>query len=460
MCQRSANLHWVNPGRFALSTRFDLDDTPPQHWWIKKYHIDKSLCGDHPSVHFWCTPFTMKASNLPLTASFTPPRRSGIRLVSVPLLCIFAFIVLAQFWLLPSFLSHRPAHESRLYEHHVERLRAGLQKCAEFERPQTQYSESDVFSRANPRWNSISGQNETLVLRNVTLFDGDKILEGSVDIAFSKGVFTAITAASQDLLLHGARSVEMGGKFVTPGLVDMHSHHLTMNWPLLRATDDTNEVNDVFGPLTPFVRSLDGMKPYDQATTMIRSGGVTTSLILPGSANIMGGEAFIVKNVLRGGKDGEESVEEMLLEHGVPKLDQRRYMKMACGENPRRVYKHTRMGNAWLFRKHMEKTVELKTRQDEWCLAAAVAHERKDSLLIRRLTTATESQSGGLPEELELESSLAILRGKVGVNIHCYEPEDFEDMILHSREFGFRIQAFHHALSAWKVPELIKNSGE
>jgi hypothetical protein len=53
-----------------------------------------------------------------------------------------------------------------------------------------------------------------------------------------------------------------------------------------------------------------------------------------------------------------------------------------------------------------------------------------------------------------------MLRGKVGVNIHCYETEDFWDMIHHSKEFGFRIQAFHHALEAWKVPEMIKDSGE
>jgi hypothetical protein len=127
---------------------------------------------------------------------------------------------------------------------------------------------------------------------------------------------------------------------------------------------------------------------------------------------------------LRAGKDGEESVAEMLLEHGVAKPDWRRYMKMACGENPRRVYKHTRMGNAWVFRKHMERSVELKLKQDEWCLNAAIAREKKDASKIVSLTMFKDGKSGGLPEELELESSVAILRGKVGVNIHCYEPEE------------------------------------
>ena len=126
-----------------------------------------------------------------------------------------------------------------------------------------------------------------------------------------------------------------------------------MTWPLLSSTDDTNEMNPAFGPLTPFVRIIDSLKAYDYATTVIASGGVTTSLILPGSANIMGGEAVVVKNVLKSGDNEEFVVEELLLEHGEPVEHRRRYMKMACGENPRGVYKHTRLGNAYIFRKQV-----------------------------------------------------------------------------------------------------------
>jgi hypothetical protein len=114
------------------------------------------------------------------------------------------------------------------------------------------------------------------------------------------------------------------------------------------------------------------------------------------------------------------------------------------------------MGNAFIFRKHMERAVDLKTQQDAWCLSAAAAQESGSEAAIMSLT----APKGGLPEELELDSSVGILRGKVGVNTHCYEPEDMEDMLLHSKEFGFRIQAFHHALSAWKIPELLKDRGE
>lgn len=131
---------------------------------------------------------------------------------------------------------------------------------------------------------------------------------------------------------------------------------------------------------------------------------------------------------------------------------------MACGENPRRVYKHTRMGNAWIFRKHLERARVLREKQDAWCLSAAAVRESGNAAAISAFMDSTVKDED--TDALELDSTIAMLRGKIGINVHCYEPEDFEDMLGHSKEFGFRIQAFHHALSAWKVPELIKDSGE
>lgn len=204
---------------------------------------------------------------------------------------------------------------------------------------------------------------------------------------------------------------------------------------------------------------VDSLKAYDPATAIIASGGVTTSLILPGSANIMGGEAVVVKNMLNSGKDSEIVVEDMLLEHGIPKYERRRYMKMACGENPRRVYKHTRMGNAWYLRKHMERARELKDQQDSFCLEAAAVRESGNAAVMSEFLHRVAREESAT-EMLEYDSTIAMLRGQVGINVHCYEPEDFEDMLMHSKEFGFRIQAFHHALEAWQVPEMIKDSGE
>ncbi|KAL1848622.1 hypothetical protein Plec18167_002247 [Paecilomyces lecythidis] len=338
-------------------------------------------------------------------------------------------------------------------------LEAGLNRCAELTAPPAQYSFPVPADRENPRWSALGGQSKPVLLRNATLFDGD-LFQESVDIVFERGVIRTITTTSDASSIEGAIVQDLNGLVVTPGLVDMHSHHLVGGWPSFRATNDINEIHPSTGPLTPFVRALDSIKAYDPATTVIASGGVTSSLILPGSANIMGGEAVIVKNFLRAGDHGEENVEELLLEHGIPKDKRRRYMKMACGENPRRVYGHTRMGNAWILREHFARAKELRDKQDAWCLSAAAARERGDPAVISSLVAPGPDGHRGLPEELELDSTVGILRGQVGVNIHCYEPEDMEDMILHSEEFRFRIQAFHHSLSSWKIPELIKASGQ
>lgn len=195
------------------------------------------------------------------------------------------------------------------------------------------------------------------------------------------------------------------------------------------------------------------------ATEIIASGGVTTSLILPGSANIMGGEAVLVKNALKSGENAEFVVEEILLEHGIPVEERRRYMKMACGENPRRVYKHTRMGNAWYFRKHMERAQELLEMQDATCIEAEAVKASGDLQRVSSFVNIWAKETSAT-DYLEYDSTIAMLRGQVGINVHCYESEDFWDMIQHSKEFGFRIQAFHHALEAWQVPEMIKESGE
>jgi hypothetical protein len=75
--------------------------------------------------------------------------------------------------------------------------------------------------------------------------------------------------------------------------------------------------------------------------------------------------------------------------------------------------------------------------QDEGCASTTSAHQRGCLDVMRELMTPTSGETSGFPESLETESTIALLRGKVGVNIHCYESEDFESMIMISKEFGF-----------------------
>lgn len=223
------------------------------------------------------------------------------------------------------------------------------------------------------------------------------------------------------------------------------SHLGVDSWPALDGTDDTNEMTQ---PLTPFVRSLDGFNPSDPAREWVLSGGVTSTLILPGSGNIMGGEAYTVK--LR--KVDTLSTEDMLVEAGVE--DKWRYMKMACGENPKRVYGQyfhtmpsTRLGEGWLLRDQFAKATKLKDAQDDWCQAV----ENLPKYGRRRLDTP-------FPEDLQYESLVAVLRDDVKLNIHCYETHDLEAMVRHSNEYKFKISAFHHGLDAYRVPEILKRA--
>ena len=194
----------------------------------------------------------------------------------------------------------------------------------------------------------------------------------------------------------------------------------------LAATQDGNEATN---PTFPQVRSIDGFDPSDGAIGRILAGGVTSSLVLPGSANTMGGEAFAIKH--RG-----STVEEVQ----IP--DAPRYMKMACGENPKNVYGSqgrtpaSRMGSAWVMREKFEAASKLVAAQDDWCTAPNSAER--------------------FPTDLSLDSLGALLRGSLVLHTHCYRSQDFSMMFRLSDEFNFKIAAFHHALEAWKVADALR----
>ncbi|KAI8151028.1 hypothetical protein K4K49_007133 [Colletotrichum sp. SAR 10_70] len=328
----------------------------------------------------------------------------------------------------------------------------GLETCRETV-SRHQRTDDVVQRESNPRWNKISGQKQTIVLRNATLFDGDLVLPDAVDIVFEKGLIKSVeTIREKDNFPSDAVVYNLNRRFVTPGLVDIHSHHLELPFSSVSATSDVNEKPQL-GPITPFVRAIDGFKPYDPAIKIIASGGVTTSLILPGSGNIIGGQGYLVKNLPSPGENGEPIVEDLLLEHGISEESRQRYLKMACGENPKHLYGHTRLGNAWLLRQHLEKARKLKSEQNAWCRTAE--HVEGEGSKHGRIARFVE-EYGGFPEDLELEATVALLRGEFNVNIHCYEPEDFERMLAVLHEFGVHPQAFHHALEAWQVPEFLK----
>ncbi|KAJ1561548.1 hypothetical protein HK096_004275, partial [Nowakowskiella sp. JEL0078] len=249
---------------------------------------------------------------------------------------------------------------------------------------------------------------------NATLWDGTGGELLNADILFLEGLISEIGVNLN--YPEGVDVVEAEGRIVTPGIVDMHSHMGLDSWPETRGTDDTNEGTN---PVTPQLKSLDGFNINDLAIQIVNSGGVTASLILPGSANLMGGEAYAVK--LRTPKSN--SAMEMLLNYGMNKSDgkQWRWMKMACGENIKNYYGRrlkvmpvSRLGEGWLFRERFQAAKKYNTAQDDWCLKAKKISKKSKKnahLLINEI----------FPEDNLQESLGALLRGDVLLQNHCYE---------------------------------------
>ncbi|KAG2221768.1 hypothetical protein INT45_003408 [Circinella minor] len=374
-------------------------------------------------------------------------QRLGYVLCALVILCLVVGFIIALF--LPDDYSEQLPLPNR---NHIKApikagipesaLLEGLAKCEAIQRSKP-INRPDT-KRKNPR---ATADVQPVLLKNAIVWDGEGQILKDVDILLQNGVIAKIEQninVSEDMDI---KIIDVGGHVVSPGIVDMHSHLGLYSWPYLAGS---MEVNEATSPLTPFVRSLDAFNPNDKAIKIVASGGVTTALVLPGSANQMGGEAFVFK--LR--PVATTSNEDMLIQAGIDEeIDAKwRWMKMACGENPKNFYgkfgrmPKTRMGEAYLFRQRLDDARSLLNAQNDWCSAA------------QNIDPETSRLETRFPEELKLESLVALLRGDVLLNVHCYETHDIEAMIRHSIEFNFTISAFHHALDAYLIPDIIKRA--
>jgi imidazolonepropionase-like amidohydrolase len=217
-----------------------------------------------------------------------------------------------------------------------------------------------------------------------------------------------------------ATVIDAGGKYLTPGIVDSHSHI---------ALDD--DVNEATSPITPHMMMKDAFDYQDKAIYRALAGGVTTSLLLHGSANMIGGQAVVIKHKYGATRD------EMLFPNAP------RSIKFASGENPKRVYgsrdqlPSTRMGN---FAVQRQALVEAQDYMREWdSYKEKVKRGDKDASPPKR--------------DLKLEALADVLRGKIMVQIHIYRSDEMLTEIAMAKEFGYKIRAFHHALEAYKVAD-------
>jgi imidazolonepropionase-like amidohydrolase len=263
-----------------------------------------------------------------------------------------------------------------------------------------------------------------VVIKNATVMTASHgtIQHGSVWLHNGKiaGVGATVSAPA------GATVVDATGKYVTPGIIDPHSHS---------ALGD--DVNEATSPVTPSMMMIDAFDNRDKALYLALAGGVTSELLLHGSANMIGGQAVVIKN-----KFGL-SKEEMLFPNAPQSI------KFASGENPKRVYgtrnqlPSTRMGNFEVMRQAFE---DAKVYRRDWdAYNDKVAKGDKEARAPHR--------------DLKLEALADILRGKLLVQIHCYRADEFLTEEAIAKDYGFKIRAFHHALEMYKVGGKIAADG-
>ena len=263
-----------------------------------------------------------------------------------------------------------------------------------------------------------------LLIRGATVLTGDGRRLENADLLIAGGRIEAVAPGLEAPA--GAATIDAAGRWVTPGIIDSHSHLGVYPSPDVPAHSDGNEMTD---PNTAEVWAEHAVWPQDPGFDAARAGGVTAMQILPGSANLFGGRSVTLKNV------PSRTVQGMKFP-GAPQG-----LKMACGENPKRVYgadrqsfPMTRMGD---FSGYRAGFAAAQTYKDKW-----------DDFNAGRTTTRPD-------RNLELDTLAAVLDGEIAVHHHCYRADEMALVIDVAKEFGYRIASFHHATEAYKVADLL-----
>jgi len=296
--------------------------------------------------------------------------------------------------------------------------------------------------RINGRYKLFNPDN--ILLENVTIIDGDGIVLRDMDLYLSKGTIIDIGHKLNKVYSKNVTAISLSGRFITPGLVDMHSHFGTRPQPQLFSTEDTNEFTN---PVTPYVRAIDGIDPQDPEMDSLLASGVTTHLVLTGSRNLISGESYAIKMH----RSPHNQVQELLVQYDLPENmtgnKPVRWMKMAYGENEKNWklqrgngYPVSRLGENAIVREAFDNAKTLKDRQDRWCVDPEFRKLNKE-----------------YPRNFKLNNLVDVLRGDINLNIHVYETYDMEALLRTADEYQFHINAFHHALSSWEIPELLKS---
>jgi imidazolonepropionase-like amidohydrolase len=232
----------------------------------------------------------------------------------------------------------------------------------------------------------------------------------------------------------GAKVIDANGKYVTPGIIDAHSHAAS------------EAINEGTRSITSMVRMEDVLRQDGASLYRILAGGTTTLNILHGSANTIGGQNAVVK--LRYGLP----VDSLMFEGAPPGI------KFALGENVRQTnrnigpgqqgrYPRTRMGVEDVLRDAFTRAQEYRR---DW-----QQYEQKR----RSLSGAQRAALVPPRRDLELEPLVEILEGKRLVHCHSYRADEILMMLRVAKDFGFRVASFQHVLEGYKVADELAQAG-
>lgn len=275
----------------------------------------------------------------------------------------------------------------------------------------------------------VAAPSDDMLLRGATILDGaggridggDLLLRGGKIVAVGKGIANP-----------GVREVDARGRWITPGVIDVHSHDGTFVLPLTAIDREASDVSEVSAPNVADTWIETAVNTQDMAFDRALANGVTTLQILPGSTPIFAGRSVVVKPL------------RAPTVWGMKAAGATQGFKMACGENPK----------SWGADDDNEGPT---SRQ------GVISYMRQSFFDAQRYKRAVEQARAGTgtapPRDLKLEALAGILAGDIHVNLHCYRAGDIAAVLSVAKEFGFRIGAVHHATEAYKVPGLLRDAG-
>ncbi len=292
-------------------------------------------------------------------------------------------------------------------------------------------------------WQStyVPRASEATLIRGATVLDGTGRRLENADVLLRDGKVAAIGAgldAGDALVIDGK------GRWVTPGIIDVHSHLGVYASPGVTAHQDGNEMID---PVTAGVWAEHAVWPQDPGFATALAGGVTTMLVLPGSGNLIGGRGVVLRNV-------PATTYQAMKFPGAP-----HGLKMACGENPKRFYggkgqaPMTRMGNVAGYRQAFADAQHYRRQWQDY-------EREKGSGSKKSKDKDKDDKSPAPPKrDLRLETLVAAMAGEIQVHIHCYRADEMAVMLDLADEFGFKIAAFHHGVEAYKLADRLAQEG-